>query len=802
MQTTFNTFVDNAKTILASTHTAGSGSLVLSSNVFGSTFPIMVTVITAGSYQTSAESLVIYTATGVTGSTLTGVTATEGTTDQNFAAGSIVELRWTAGEANLISTAVNTLEGTVQNVKSYGAKGDGRTVTDASMTLGSKTLTSASLASFSSADVGKTVTVVGAGTSSGTLAATISFYTSSTQVTLSVAAATAVSSATANISTSDITAIQNALNAGGNVYFPPGQYYLYQGLTLSKGSTRISADPGTVLWSGTALYPVITVQPAQYSVSSYVVDSTGSTATVTTTTAHGMAVGAKVFLEGTNYRAFNGMWVIATVPTTTSFTIALPQYTVSVLTSGAGTATAATETLNYWSTNYNIWIAGATQAAYNGAVSITAVDSTHFTYSVTGSPASPATTSTSITAALAPSSVTGTIIATPVITDVTFRDLDFNLLPGAGLSSNNALQVQYVDGLTLDNISSVNSGLGGVFVGNSDHVALNAITTSNARLSGLIVYWSRWITATGCMANNCTTFYGFEFKNCMYATASGCSSDNCYNGFGTIDMAVGYRPTLCSFISCHSTTSVLNGFYLQGLTSGSVTGCSACNNGGSGIASDATSYNLRIECNSCDYNAADGIGSGSNQMIVQGNSCQYNGGSGIGCTALTSGIVQGNRCVDNAYHYIRGTSPNYYSGIELRSGCTYNRISGNHIMWFGSPSQQSYGIAEDSGGGNDYNWIEGNFISGAQVVAQYLVSGANTVQLPIGQANSLAAGATIQTPMTLGLNHITFGTAAPTSGTWVRGDICYNTGVTSSTTPGWSCTSAGTPGIWTAWPVL
>lgn len=44
--------------------------------------------------------------------------------------------------------------------------------------------------------------------------------------------------------------------------------------------------------------------------------------------------------------------------------------------------------------------------------------------------------------------------------------------------------------------------------------------------------------------------------------------------------------------------------------------------------------------------------------------------------------------------------------------------------------------------------------------------------------------------------------AAPTTGTWLVGDQVWNTNVTATTTPGWICTTAGTPGTWTAMPVL
>jgi len=50
---------------------------------------------------------------------------------------------------------------------------------------------------------------------------------------------------------------------------------------------------------------------------------------------------------------------------------------------------------------------------------------------------------------------------------------------------------------------------------------------------------------------------------------------------------------------------------------------------------------------------------------------------------------------------------------------------------------------------------------------------------------------------------VLFGAAAPTlANGWRVGDIIWNSGVTSSGTPGWICTTAGTPGTWTHLPDL
>lgn len=40
--------------------------------------------------------------------------------------------------------------------------------------------------------------------------------------------------------------------------------------------------------------------------------------------------------------------------------------------------------------------------------------------------------------------------------------------------------------------------------------------------------------------------------------------------------------------------------------------------------------------------------------------------------------------------------------------------------------------------------------------------------------------------------------AAPTTGTYVQGNVIWNSGATASTTPGWICTVSGSPGTWVA----
>jgi len=47
-------------------------------------------------------------------------------------------------------------------------------------------------------------------------------------------------------------------------------------------------------------------------------------------------------------------------------------------------------------------------------------------------------------------------------------------------------------------------------------------------------------------------------------------------------------------------------------------------------------------------------------------------------------------------------------------------------------------------------------------------------------------------------NRISFGSAAPTTGTAKVGDIVINTAPTAAGTFAWACTTAGSPGTWKA----
>lgn len=144
------------------------------------------------------------------------------------------------------------------DVMAKGAKGDGQTVSDANISLGSANLTTTSTTKFAAGDVGKTIIVIGAGLSGSdpyNLVTTISAVNGSNSITLAANAARAVSSATIYWGTLDNNAFATAYSAacaigGGTVYVPPAanSFYLVNSLTLNTcGSVNLTGS-GSGSW--------------------------------------------------------------------------------------------------------------------------------------------------------------------------------------------------------------------------------------------------------------------------------------------------------------------------------------------------------------------------------------------------------------------------------------------------------------------------------------------------------------------------------------------------------------------------
>jgi type IV pilus assembly protein PilY1 len=133
------------------------------------------------------------------------------------------------------------------------------------------------------------------------------------------------------------------------------------------------------------------------------VTKTTTTASVTTAAAHGFAVGDKITVAGASPTAFNGVFTVATAVDGTHFTYTLPSplgaAATGTITVRSNKVTATTTTAHNLTTGDSVTIAGASPAAYNGVFVVTVTGSATFTYWTTA--AAPTTSASgSITASV------------------------------------------------------------------------------------------------------------------------------------------------------------------------------------------------------------------------------------------------------------------------------------------------------------------------------------------------------------------------------------------------------------------
>ncbi len=164
-------------------------------------------------------------------------------------------------------------------------------------------------------------------------------------------------------------------------------YTLNNGTTL-QGLTGATGLTGFVVYgaaqSMTAVETTLTVNS---------ITKSGTTATATTSAAHGLSVGQPVFISGATGSYYNGQKIVASTPTTTTFT-----YTISASAAASATGTlraayaTATSTAHGLATNNKIGVFGATTNEYNMAdATVFVVDANTFRYGVHEQAATPAT---------------------------------------------------------------------------------------------------------------------------------------------------------------------------------------------------------------------------------------------------------------------------------------------------------------------------------------------------------------------------------------------------------------------------
>ncbi len=172
-----------------------------------------------------------------------------------------------AGQALYASDAGKIARNGEVNVAATGAVADCQFITDATISAGSRNLSSASNP-FVAGDVGKSIVVANAGGSSANLVTTIAAFTDADHVILSDAASTSAGGKMAQWGTDNTAPINNAiatLTAGGTVRLGTG-YYLVSSVNLTAvNSVNLvgagwginATDHGTVLVPKDGHYPVL-----------------------------------------------------------------------------------------------------------------------------------------------------------------------------------------------------------------------------------------------------------------------------------------------------------------------------------------------------------------------------------------------------------------------------------------------------------------------------------------------------------------------------------------------------------------
>lgn len=235
--------------------------------------------------------------------------------------------------------------------------------------------------------------------------------------------------------TNAATAINSAITAatsGQVVYIPAGRYKLEGGIggglkdnytIRGEGQFFLSRSTHTI-GTGEKTFTVPAGGPWEAGIGVRVwkwdrddawitsITRSGSTATVTTEVPHLRASGEAVYINGPAQAEYCGSFIITVTgdstftyqvtgspasPATTSTRIRYRDASYAFITSITRSGTTATVTTvqpHAKSGTFSVTISGATQPEYNGVFTATVTSDTTFTYTVSGSPATPATTST------------------------------------------------------------------------------------------------------------------------------------------------------------------------------------------------------------------------------------------------------------------------------------------------------------------------------------------------------------------------------------------------------------------------
>lgn len=208
-----------------------------------------------------------------------------------------------------------------------------------------------------------------------------------------------------------------------------------------------------------------------------------------------------------------------------------------------------------------------------------------------------------------------------------------------------------------------------------------------------------------------------------------------------------------------------------------------------------------IEANNCVglhisdnllYDVAAGIQVGSSQGVeVFDNRINVTKQNGITLTDVTDAVVDTNRIIDPA----STDNASAEFGIQI-AGATSADITLRNNKITDSLTHMRYGIYVSAGDQTSVDFI-GNRVTGA---TDYGMRGVAATACREWRDNDLQGtlGRHLNAPTSGGGRFAphAYGTAAPTTGAHIVGEVVWNSAPAASGTIGWVCTTAGTPGTW------
>ena len=187
------------------------------------------------------------------------------------------------------------------------------------------------------------------------------------------------------------------------------------------------------------------------------------------------------------------------------------------------------------------------------------------------------------------------------------------------------------------------------------------------------------------------------------------------------------------------------------------------------------------------YPAIDASGNPGGHEI-SGNRLTGQTGVGINVSGLTSTLIQRNRIIGSGS-----------TGLKITAG-TQTRVSVNLI-------QDSVGVGLYVTSTADFVTLDGNDIfdsrtAGArtQTIGILVDSAVTNMEIRRNRSRNNSSQQTnifgTLTSEIIDGNKIIYGTAAPTTGAWLVGDLAINTAPAAGGYERWRCTTAGSPGTW------